>query len=453
MFGVSAAVGYDAAPDLVLLVAENQVSHDQRRSQVRRRMARSPDAITRCFGLPKKKDKVGLWLIGAGGAVGSAVATGVAALKLKLAGTIGLVTELPVFEKLGLVSAASLVVGGHEVRSDSFLDGVKALRRQANLFDDELIRRCTPTLRSMQRNVRFGTLGGSSTPGCSAGVAEPVPDRSPAETVQRLSSDIEDFRDRHRLDHVVVVNVASTEPMVPRAAAHASFTRLSKALNRPGSRVLPTSSLYALAAIESGAAFINFTPSPGLSVPALRQRADELDAAYMGSDGKTGESLVKSVLAPMFATRNLKVLSWVGQNILGNRDGAVLANPIVRKAKLRSKDAIVKGIVDHNPKTHVSIDYVPSLDDWKVAWDFVHFEGFLGTKMSLQFTWQGSDSLLAAPLIIDLARLTAHDLKCGRHGPLTHLACFFKDPTDVTKYDHYVQWRQLMDHLERADAR
>lgn len=403
--------------------------------------------------MPKKNEKVGLWLIGAGGAVGSTVALGVAALKLKLAGTIGLVTELPVFEKLGLVDAASLIVGGHEIRSDSFLDGVMALRRRANLFDEELIRRCTPTLRSMQRNVRRGTLRGcSAIVSRLAGDVEHVRDRSPVDAVERLSADITDFRARHRLDRVVVVNVASTEAPIRRVAAHATFARLGKALTRPGSRVLPSSSLYALAAIDSGAAFINFTPSLGLSLPALRQRADDVGIPYMGSDGKTGESLVKSVLAPMFGTRNLKVLSWVGQNILGNRDGQVLADPKIRAAKLKSKDGIVKRIVDHHPTTHVSIDYVPSLDDWKVAWDFVHFEGFLGTKMSLQFTWQGSDSLLAAPLIIDLARLTARDGKCGRRGALTHLACFFKNPMDVTEYDHHIQWRRLMDYLEQADA-
>jgi myo-inositol-1-phosphate synthase len=169
----------------------------------------------------------------------------------------------------------------------------------------------------------------------------------------------------------------------------------------------------------------------------------------MGRDGKTGETLVKSVLAPMFALRNLKVLSWVGQNILGNRDGAILRDPRTRQSKTAAKDRIVSRIVGGKPTTHVSIDYVPSLDDWKVAWDFIHFEGFLGTKMSMQFTWQGCDSMLAAPLIIDLARFAALAHARGKTGPLRHLAFFFKDPMEVAEHDLGTQWRRLIECVGR----
>jgi myo-inositol-1-phosphate synthase len=211
--------------------------------------------------------------------------------------------------------------------------------------------------------------------------------------------------------------------------------------------VLPPSSLYALGAFEAGCPFINFTSSTGVDVPAVRERADQLGLPYMGRDGKTGETLVKSVLAPMFSMRNLSVLSWVGQNILGNCDGANLTDARVRAAKLRTKDKTVSQILGKSTTTRVSIDYVPSLDDWKVAWDFIHFEGFLGTRMSLQFTWQGSDSLLAAPLIIDLARLAALACRSGDPGPMRHLACFFKDPMDVQEKDLFTQWGMLVRHV------
>jgi myo-inositol-1-phosphate synthase len=208
--------------------------------------------------------------------------------------------------------------------------------------------------------------------------------------------------------------------------------------------------LYALAAMEAQCAFINFTPSPGIDVPAIRERADQLGLPYMGRDGKTGETLVKAILAPMFAMRNLSVLSWVGQNILGNRDGAVLRDPRTRQSKIKSKDKIVSRIVGGHPTTLVSIDYVPSLDDWKVAWDFIHFEGFLGTKMSMQFTWCGSDSILAAPLVIDLARLAALAHARGEAGPLRHLAFFFKDPMDVDEHDLVSQWQRLLKGVTKA---
>ena len=227
------------------------------------------------------------------------------------------------------------------------------------------------------------------------------------------------------------------------AAAHRSFRSLSGAMVTPRSRVLPTSSLYALAAIEAGAAYVNFTPSTGIGIAAIRQRADELNAAYMGGDGKTGETLVKSVLAPMFSMRNLKVLSWFGQNILGNRDGEVLRDPSTRMSKIKSKDKGLSQMLGAGAATSVSIDYVRSLHDWKVAWDFIHFEGFLGTRMNMQFTWQGSDSILAAPLILDLTRLAARECRAGRGGVMKHLAYFFKDPMDVKEHSLFTQWQRL----------
>lgn len=394
------------------------------------------------------KDKVGLWMIGAGGRVGSAVALGVTALAQRLAQPTGLVSALPVFDSVPLIDPGTIVIGGHEVRSETILGAIDAAHEKANLFDEKLICRCAPRLRAMQRNLRPGSLyGAGPTIRKLADLKGLEKERSGSAAIERLSADIDAFRRRHSLDCVVVIHVASSEPPFRRHAAHARFDKLQRALSKPGSNVLPTSSLYALAAIEAGCPFINFTPSLGIGVPAIRQRADHLGLPYMGRDGKTGETLVKSVLAPMFAMRNLSVLSWVGQNILGNRDGAVLRDPRTRQAKIKTKDKIVSRIVGGSPTTLVSIDYVPSLDDWKVAWDFIHFEGFLGTKMSMQFTWCGSDSILAAPLIIDLVRFTVLECKRGGSGPMRHLGFFFKDPLDVLEHDLYTQWRRLVEHV------
>ena len=132
---------------------------------------------------------------------------------------------------------------------------------------------------------------------------------------------------------------------------------------------------------------MNLTPSRGATMPALEELAVERQVPHAGQDAKTGETLLKSVLAPLFARRNLKVLSWVGHNILGNRDGQVLADPSNKMSKVRSKDALLAELLGYRPQSHVSIEYIESLDDWKTAWDHIHFEGFLGTKMTLQFTW------------------------------------------------------------------
>lgn len=401
--------------------------------------------------MTKKPKKIGLWLVGGCGGVGSTVALGLAALTVRRGSTTGLVTELPPFRDLSLARPAQIVLGGHEIREETILAAVKNLHDRSRLFDEELIRSCSPYLRAAQRNIRAGTLLGSSRivrdMSDRSGVSR---DRSAAGAVERLASDIAEFRQRERVDTCVVIHVASSEPPSPRSRKFSDWYKLQRLLSRPGNGPLASSSLYALAALDAGCPFVNFTPSTGIRVPALEQRALELGLPYMGDDGKTGETLVKSVLAPLFAMRNLEVLSWVGQNILGNRDGAVLDDPATRQSKIRSKDGLVARIVGGSPTTKVGIEYVPSLDDWKVAWDYIHFRGFLGTKMSLQFSWCGSDSVLAAPLIIDLARLAALEHQRGASGPMRHLGFFFKDPIGVSAHDLAAQWSSLVGHVLKS---
>ena len=400
-----------------------------------------------------KQSHVGLWMIGACGRVGSAVALGIAALRQKLTSTAGLVSSLPAFDGVDLMDPARIVVGGHEIRSESLRDAVQTAHRKAGLFSDELIAGCTPRLREFQRNIRKGAAIGISR-AVRAMLDGDIPSDQPLtlEAVERLGDDIRSFKRRHKLDTVIVVNVASSEPPVGTESGKRMALPTGRKSKRGATRsALPSSSVYALAAIEAGFSYINFTPSPGIMIRPVRERADQLGVPYMGNDGKTGETLVKSALAPMFAMRNLPVLSWVGQNILGNRDGEILRDPATRAAKIGSKDKVVSRIVPGSPTTGVSIDYVPSLDDWKVAWDYIHFEGFLATKMAMQFTWQGCDSILAAPLIIDLVRFAALEVKRGAAGPMRHLAFFFKDPIDVNEHDLPTQWRRLVEHVRPKD--
>jgi myo-inositol-1-phosphate synthase len=257
---------------------------------------------------------------------------------------------------------------------------------------------------------------------------------TPREAIERVRADIEAFAAAEGLRHVVVVNVASTEP--PAAAAiPPHWSEVAGRLDRAATCPLPASSLYAVAAFEAGASYVNFTPSTGSTPPALRELAIERGVAHAGCDGKTGETLLKSVLAPMFAARNLEVMSWVGHNIFGNMDGKVLDDPRNKAAKVKSKDHLLASILGYPPQTHVSIEYIRSLGDWKTAWDHIHFRGFLGTPMTLQFTWQGCDSILAAPLVIDLVRLTERAWRAGQRGVLTGLAPFFKSPLGVDQQD------------------
>lgn len=376
--------------------------------------------------------RVGMWLIGALGGVGSTVALGLAALRRQLTGSIGLATALPLFQSLDLDRPEQFVVGGHDIRQGDLFTSVRALARGSSVFDSAVVEACGPELREWSGNVRPGTVLNSGA------AISALADRSdisrsglPREAVAGLKNDIQEFRSRNNLDTVVVINVASTEPQFAAKSEHHSpdsVEWLIANLDQPN--ILPVSSLYAFAAIDLGLPYVNFTPSTGASLEVLLELARRRGSAVAGQDGKTGETMLKSVLAPMFAARNLRVLSWVGHNILGNRDGRVLTNPENRAAKITAKDRVVADSLGYAPQTHTSIEFIESLDDWKTAWDHIHFQGFLGVKMAMQFTWQGCDSVLAAPLVIDLARLALLAQRRHESGILKHLACFFKSPLD-----------------------
>ena len=213
---------------------------------------------------------------------------------------------------------------------------------------------------------------------------------------------------------------------------------------------MPASSLYAIAALDLGNSYINFTPSLGAAPAAIDELARLRGARHAGCDGKTGETLLKSVLAPMFAARNLQVMSWVSHNIFGNMDGRVLDDPANKRAKLESKDRLLGEILGYKPQTHISIEFIESLGDWKTAWDHVHFAGFLGTPMTFQFIWQGCDSVLAAPLVIDLVRFTELAQRRGQTGLLKFLASFFKSPLGVEEHRFVHQFQMLQQWLGEA---
>jgi myo-inositol-1-phosphate synthase len=373
-----------------------------------------------------------------------------AALSRGLIDTTSLVSALPLFDPLGLDGFGQFVIGGHEIRRAGFRQSVRELQQRSNVFDRAITDPCRDDLEGWEANIRPGSVLNSGS--TIAGLADrPEAHRlsTPRAVVEQVQADLSDFRDRHRLEQVVVVNVSSTEPPFETGVVHESLEQLEAALDRRDD-VLPTSSLYAWAAIDLGLPYVNFTPSLGASVPALLELARLRGAPIAGKDGKTGETLLKTVLAPMFALRNWQILSWVGHNIFGNRDGLVLDDPANKASKVKTKDRVIADIVGYKPQTHVSIEYIESLDDWKTAWDHIHFRGFLGVKMTMQFIWQGCDSLLAGPLVIDLARLALHAQRRGESGILRHLACFFKNPMGVQEHDFFKQFAMLEEYVRTA---
>lgn len=398
------------------------------------------------------KRRVGLWLIGAFGGVGGTAALGVAALARGLTDTTALTTALPMFEGVDLDPFDTFVVGGHDIRRTDFVETATLLHQRAGVFDSVMIEACRPTLEAWSANVRPGTVAHTNeTIANLADLPEARRQESPQETVNRFQQDLKDFRQRHDLEQVVVVNVASTEPSFDAADEYATPEQFASALN--AGATLPASSLYAYAAIDLGMGYVNFTPSTGAGIPGLVELARQRKAPVCGKDGKTGETMMKSVLAPMFAHRNLHVMSWVGHNIFGNRDGVVLNDPVNKASKVKSKDQLLGQILGHKPQTLVTIEYIESMDDWKTAWDHIHYRGFLGTKMILQFIWQGCDSLLAAPLVLDLARLSLLAQRRGEGGVQKHLSVFFKSPMGTDEHHFFRQFAWLEEYAVNAASK
>ena len=398
------------------------------------------------------KRKVGVWLVGAWGGVATTVVVGVAALRKGLSDTTGLVTALPPFAALDLIQWDEIVIGGHEIRETTYAAEAQVLIEKSHVFNEKTLAGISSQLAKFDRNIRPGTLYnvGAKIESFAGPLVLKTKNETASQAVNRLANDITEFKESNKLDRVIVVNVSSTEPSPPDEVRTWNWSQVQKSLTGKSHSSLPASTLYAIAAMQSGSHFVNFTPSIGSDLPGLDEYARHQQVLHVGRDGKTGETLMKAVLAPMFAARNLKVMSWVGHNIFGNLDGKVLDDPANKANKVKSKDHLLTEILGYKPQTLVSIEYVESMGDWKTAWDHIHFQGFLGTPMVLQFTWQGCDSLLAAPLVIDLVRLTEREARRGTSGVMSHLGSFFKSPMGTDEPAFAYQFQQLMQWVERT---
>lgn len=383
------------------------------------------------------------------------MAYGVAGLRHGLVSTVGLPTELPPLDGLPLVGFEDLVLGGHDVCLRDLSSSAGELVR-AGILSPELVTAASAEAAAFEAAIRPGVLDAADTGFADLDArAADLGSLPPRDQIARLVGDLEEFSGDHDLARTVVVHVASTEAEFAPLAAWDSLEALEAALDAGVAQ--PASVIYAYAAISSGRPFVNFTPSIGAGIPALLELAEKEGVPVAGNDGKTGETLLKTALAPMFKARALNVLAWQGYNMLGNRDGEVLKEPAHKAKKLKTKDEALRSILEGSSpelSTQVGIDYVPSLGDWKTAMDFVHFEGFLGAKMSLQFTWSGCDSALAAPLIIDLARLAELANRRGESGALEHLAGYFKAPLgDDVDHDFHRQMELLHRYANDIEQR
>lgn len=394
--------------------------------------------------------KVGVWLIGVNGGLATTIIFGATAIARNLVPAIGMITERDEFQQLGLLNISEIVFGGHDIRKTSVFESAYEVYKETGTLDYELLLKVRDDLNKVDRDVQCGTTVncGKAIEGL-ASQGDLDESKTLREWVLHLQSDLLTFKERNGLSHVIVINVASTEPILHQQdERYNNLEGFEKILDGNDHSLIRASTLYAFSAIDLGFPYINFTASNAPLIPAIQELAEKRRAPFMGSDGKTGETMLKSAIAPMFKYRNLHVMSWQGYNILGDGDGKILSNEESKASKVQRKDKAISSILGYPLHTHVGIDYVPSLNDWKTAWDYIHFKGFLGVKMSMQFIWQGCDSILAAPLVLDMIRFADFALKKGEYGPMKHLACFFKDPVGVEDHDLHHQFHMLLDYVK-----
>lgn len=370
---------------------------------------------------------LGIWFVGARGSLATTATLGLHALAAGLTEAIGCVTEHPELDGRGLAGFGDVLVGGHDVVDTPLVKRAEELVA-GGVVPQHLLRLVGDRLAATEHRLRHG-VENIATSG-----------RGQRAEVERLARDIRAFGEE--VDHVVVVDVSSTEQPYAPDDDTSSWSAL-RAAWEAGRAPLPASSVYACAALLADAAHVGFTPSTGIDLPALRQLAHQRAIPFAGCDGKTGETLVKSALAPMFATRALEVRSWTSVNLLGGGDGATLADPAAASSKTRAKRSGLDAMLGRPVDGPMHIDYVADLGDWKTAWDHVRFDGFLGTRMTMQFTWEGCDSTLAAPLVLDLARLLGRARATGVLGPVPELGFFFKSPYDSDEHRLAQQWEAL----------
>ena len=257
------------------------------------------------------------------------------------------------------------------------------------------------------------------------------------EMVEALREDIRRFKKENDCDRIVVIWAASTEIYVPvDEAVHGSLAAFEKALDANDTDRIAPSMCYAYAALLEGAPFIMGAPNTTVDIPAMWELAEKTKMPIAGKDFKTGQTLVKSGFAPIIGTRCLGLNGWFSTNILGNRDGLVLDEPANFHTKEVSKLSTLESILtpEEQPDLYadyyhkVRINYYPPRGDNKEGWDNIDIFGWMGYPMQIKINFLCRDSILAAPLVLDLVLLTDLAARKGRFGTQRFLSFFLKSP-------------------------
>ncbi len=310
-------------------------------------------------------------------------------------------------------------------------DALRAIKPMAGAFDPDYVKRLNGT------HIKSGTR---------------------REWADALREDIRRFKQDNGLTRAVMVNCASTEVYIEPADVHQTLAAFEAGLDADDKRIGPAM-VYAYAALKEGVPYANGTPSLAADIPALLELAEIQRMPVGGKDFKTGQTLMKTVLAPMFKARMLGVRGWFSTNILGNRDGEVLDEPEAFKSKEKTKLGVLDTILQ--PELHpdlyealyhkVRINYYPPRGDSKEGWDNIDIFGWLGYPMQIKVDFLCRDSILAAPIVLDLALFLDLAARAGKHGIQEWLSFYWKSPMTApevyAEHDLFIQLAKLKNNL------
>ena len=400
----------------------------------------------------------GVLVVGVGGAVATTMITGTLATRKGLAKPIGSVAEMATMRMqdgkehlikdiVPLASLNDIVFGGWDIFEDNAYEAAiyaEVLKeKDLNLVKDELVA-IKPMPAAFDHHYAK-RLNGTYIKDVS----------SRWEMVELLRKDIRDFKTANSCERVVVLWAASTEIFVPLSEEHMTLDALEKAMKANNTAVIAPSMCYAYAAIAEGAPFVMGAPNLCIDMPAMWEFAKQKQVPIVGKDFKSGQTLMKTVLAPMFKARMLGVNGWFSTNILGNRDGEVLDQPENFRTKEVSKLSVLDNILepDKYPDLYgdiyhkVRINYYPPRKDNKEAWDNIDIFGWMGYPMEIKVNFLCRDSILAAPIALDLVLFSDLALRAGMYGIQTWLSFFCKSPMHDAEHepvhDLFQQWRML----------
>ena len=323
----------------------------------------------------------------------------------------------------GVLDAATL----EQIRPE-----LEAIRPWTAVFDQQYVKRLMGT------NLKTGT--------------------SKRELAEQVRADIRTFKETHNLERVVMIWCGSTEIFMTPSAAHESIAALEQAMDA-NAHEIPSSMVYAYAALKEGIPYANAAPNLSADIPALDQLALDNGSPVVGKDLKTGQTLIKTIVAPGLKARLIGISGWYSTNILGNRDGEVLDDPESFKTKEESKKSVLDYILQPElyPKLYddlchvVRINYYPPRGDNKEGWDNIDLVGWLGYPMQLKINFLCRDSILAAPIVLDLVLFLDLAKRAGMSGIQEWLSFYFKSPVHAPglypEHDLFIQLMKLKNTL------